>query len=421
MKKKILIILGSGLFLVLVLLSSIYIFSFRLNGNSKIEVSYGDTYKDLGYKANILFISFNKLVESKGNVDTNKLGTYKIIYKLPFKTLIREVTVVDKEKPIITLNDNETIELIVNNDYTELGATACDNVDGDLSNEVIIENNIDNKKIGEYQVTYKVKDKSNNESQVIRTVKVIDNIAPSINLKGSKKITVKVNGSYDEDGYTAIDNYDGDITSNVKVERNVDYSKSGTYYIKYSCSDSSSNYKEVYRTIEVIDSIDMTYIKGILLVNKKYHLPSNYNPGVNSEAYKALTRLQSDAKNNGFSMPLISGFRSYTDQKYLFNSYVKKDGLEKASTYSARPGESEHQTGLAFDVGEISDYFGNTNAGIWLAENAHKYGFIIRYLKGKESITGYKYEPWHIRYVGENAATEIYNAGITLEEYLKVA
>ena len=289
----------------------------------------------------------------------------------------------------------------------------------DLTEKVEIENNINSNIIGEYQVIYKVKDKSLNEETKIRIVKVVDKVAPVISLKGNNKITIKVNESYNDEGFIALDNVDKDITSKVEVETNIDYSHLGTYYIKYSCLDSSLNYTEVFRTIEVIENIDITYINGILLVNKKYHLPRDYNPGVNSEAYNALLSLQNDALNNGYALPLLSGFRSYETQKYLFNDYASRNGVELANTFSARPGESEHQTGLAFDIGEISDDFGNTNAGIWLAENAHRYGFIIRYLKGKESITGYKYEPWHIRYVG-SVATDIYNLGITLEEYLGV-
>lgn len=419
MKKRIFMILGSGLFLVLVLLLSLYTFSFRLNGKRKIEVSYGDTYKDLGYKANIFSISLSNLVKTKNNVDTTKIGVYKVIYELPFKTLIREVKVVDNESPIISLNGDEVVEINVNNEYNELGVIVSDNVDNDLQDKVEITNNIDNNKIGEYQVSYKVKDKSNNVSEKIRTVRVVDSISPVISLKGSKKIIVKVNESYQDDGYSAIDNYDGDLTKKVKVENNVNFKKIGTQNIKYSVIDSSNNYTEVFRTIEVIENINITYIKGILLVNKKYHLPADYNPGVNSEAYSALKKLQTDARNNGFDMPLLSGFRSYETQKNLFNSYAARSGYEKANTFSALPGQSEHQTGLAFDVGEINDYFGDKPAGIWLKENAHKYGFIIRYLKGKESITGYKYEPWHIRYVG-NVAEEIYKKGITLEEYLGV-
>ena len=421
MKKRLFIIIGSGLFITLVFLGSLYIFSFRLNGNKRIELAYGSEYKELGFKASILSLSFSKYVKVKGSVDSNKLGKYIITYELPFKKLLREIVVVDKEKPNLELSGDKEIVLSIGSDYLEFGFSANDNYDGELTDKVEITSNIDKDKIGEYKVNYLVKDSSNNKTEIERIVKVVDNIAPVINLKGSKNITVKVNGNYSEDGYTAIDNLDGDITSNVKVTRNVDFNKIGTYEIIYEVSDSNNNITREKRIINVIENIEITYIKGILLVNKKYHLPANYNPGVNKEAYEALKRLQNDASNAGYGLPLLSGFRSYNDQKYLFNSYVAKDGEALASTYSARPGQSEHQTGLAFDIGKISDSFGDTPSGIWLRDNAHKYGFIIRYLKGKESITGYKYEPWHVRYVGENAATEIYNMGVTLEEYLGVA
>ena len=170
----------------------------------------------------------------------------------------------------------------------------------------------------------------------------------------------------------------------------------------------------------IVSSDSPTYINGILIVNKKYSLPSTYNPGVDPEAGNALSNLQTGAANAGYSMPLLSGFRSYSTQKVLYNSYVQTDGVEAADTYSARPGHSEHQTGLAFDVGNIDYGYGDTDAGRWLNDHAHEYGFIIRYLKGKESITGYVYEPWHIRYVGVNVASEIHARGITLEEYLGV-
>ena len=167
-------------------------------------------------------------------------------------------------------------------------------------------------------------------------------------------------------------------------------------------------------------TIKLPYVKGILLVNKKYHLPSNYNPGVNSTAYQALEKMQNEARSLGYNLSMVSGFRSYQTQQAIYNRNVLLDGEELANTYSAKPGESEHQSGLAFDVGAIDDNFGETPQGKWLYENCHKYGFILRYLKGKEDITGYKYEPWHIRYVGVDVATKIYQQGITLEEYLEV-
>lgn len=165
---------------------------------------------------------------------------------------------------------------------------------------------------------------------------------------------------------------------------------------------------------------NLTYINGILVVNKKYSVPSTYSPGINPTAYNAYIALKNAANAAGFNMPLISGYRSYQTQTNLYNSYVAQYGESIANTFSAKPGQSEHQTGLAFDVGSIDNNYGNTSAGIWLAQNAHKYGFIIRYPKGKESITGYQYEPWHIRYLGTSVATDIYNKGVCLEEYLGI-
>lgn len=169
------------------------------------------------------------------------------------------------------------------------------------------------------------------------------------------------------------------------------------------------------------DTVKPTYINGVLLVNKDYALPRDYGNGENEVAYQALTKLQQGAWQAGYSMPLMSGFRSFETQEELYNDYVAVDGVEKADTYSAWPGHSEHQTGLAFDVGWVDLQFANTGAGQWLARHAHEYGFIIRYPKDKESVTGYQYEPWHIRYLGVDLATKVYESGLCLEEYLGVA
>ena len=117
---------------------------------------------------------------------------------------------------------------------------------------------------------------------------------------------------------------------------------------------------------------------------------------------------------------MSSAFRSYDYQNTLYNNYVSWYGKEQADTFSARAGYSEHQTGLAIDVNTIDDSFAYTPEAVWLAQHAHEYGFIIRYPKGKESITGYQYEPWHIRYLGIETATAVYNSGLTLEEYLGI-
>ncbi len=170
--------------------------------------------------------------------------------------------------------------------------------------------------------------------------------------------------------------------------------------------------------IEVIDGI--SYVDGILIANKTYALPSSYDPGTDSEAYAALGEMEEAAAADGIVLYLQSGYRSYDTQAAIYNNYVSMDGKAEADRYSARPGHSEHQTGLAFDLNDLNESFGDTPEGKWLAANCYRYGFIIRYPKGKEHITGYMYEPWHVRYLGREVAEKVYNSGLTLEEYLGI-
>lgn len=316
-------------------------------------------------------------------------------------------------KPI---GKNETIE--VNTKYKDKGAK----VNGS-KNKYKISGNVNTNKIGSYIINYKITHLKTTKVAK-RKVTVIDTTPPEITLTG-ETIEIYQNEDYKEPGFSATDNYDKDITSKVKINNNIDKTKTGEYIITYSVKDSSKNKTEVTRKVIVKERIKtengLTYINGILIVNKKYSLPANYNPGVDKTADDALKQLQQKASSEGFSIPLLSGFRSYSRQQTLYNNYVARDGQKLADTYSARPGHSEHQTGLAFDVGKLDNNYGETAAGKWLKDNAHKYGFIIRYLKGKEDITGYQYEPWHIRYVGVDHATKIHEQGITLEEYLNIS
>jgi zinc D-Ala-D-Ala carboxypeptidase len=179
-----------------------------------------------------------------------------------------------------------------------------------------------------------------------------------------------------------------------------------------------------------------------VLVNKQNKLPNDYEPidlvtagipfifigdspkrKMREEAAVAIEKLFAGAAQEGIKLLGVSAYRSLATQDALFNYYVDRDGYEEAITYSAQPRTSEHETGLAIDVtgGDgkcpAEDCFGSTLEAKWLAENAASYGFIIRYPKGKEDITGYQYEPWHLRYVGKSIAKEIMGRGITLEEY----
>ena len=163
-------------------------------------------------------------------------------------------------------------------------------------------------------------------------------------------------------------------------------------------------------------------IKGkyddIIIANKKYPLSPSYNPGEDATAKAAFVRLRNDMINQGFNVGhAYSGFRSYDTQKTLYQNYANRDGYAAADRYSARAGYSEHQTGLAYDLTDRSgNLLGDKTATDWLNNNAYKYGFVVRYQPGKESVTGYMPEAWHIRYIGKEAK-EVYESGKSLEEY----
>ena len=169
------------------------------------------------------------------------------------------------------------------------------------------------------------------------------------------------------------------------------------------------------------DTVSPTYINGILIVNKSYPLPSTYGPGdLTDECASAFEEMREAAAEQGLELYVSSGFRSYELQSSLYQRYCDNDGQEAADTYSARPGHSEHQTGLAIDLNTITSDFAYTAEGQWVAEHCWEYGFILRYPADKVDITGYMYEPWHIRYLGKATAKAVYESGLCLEEYLGV-
>lgn len=179
-----------------------------------------------------------------------------------------------------------------------------------------------------------------------------------------------------------------------------------------------------------------------VLVNKDYDLSMYYVPDdlvepdvpfnfdeedekryLRSEAARALEKMFAAADEDGHYLEAVSGYRSYGRQQLLFRNNLRRNGLEYTSLYSAMPGRSEHQTGWAMDItcnavdNKLSTKFGETEEGKWVAQNCYKFGFIIRYPEGKEDITGYAYEPWHLRYVGYNLARFLYDNDITLDQY----
>ena len=192
----------------------------------------------------------------------------------------------------------------------------------------------------------------------------------------------------------------------------------GRYYVDGSGlwnSNSDSNTKVTNKGLYY--SVQGKYDE-ILVVNKHYPLSKDYNPGENPTAKAAFLKLIAQMQKEGYAVSNnYSGFRSYGTQAQLYQSYVNREGQAAADRYSARPGYSEHQTGLAFDViGTNGHLVEDESAAQWLLDHAADYGFVVRYLKGKESVTGYMHEEWHLRYVGKEAK-EIAASGLTLEEY----
>ena len=181
------------------------------------------------------------------------------------------------------------------------------------------------------------------------------------------------------------------------------------------------------------------YVGGYLIANKTYLLAKDWEPKntykkitpsmdgfcrecIDKEAYKAWSEMRSDASALGLNLWIQSGYRGYYYQQDLYNGYVKRKGKEAADKSSARPGASEHQTGLAFDLNTITNSFKDTKEGKWINNNCYLYGYIIRYPEGKTNETGYIYEPWHIRYVGKELAKKLYNDGawLTMEDYFGI-
>jgi D-alanyl-D-alanine carboxypeptidase len=206
--------------------------------------------------------------------------------------------------------------------------------------------------------------------------------------------------------------------------------------------DTKAENNEAKLTKDKVDNIAQKDYR-LLLVNKNYPLDSTFKPNelvppnvkrigsvslenrkMSIEAAKALESMFFDAKKDKINLILVSAYRSYESQADVYERKVETDGATEASKYVAKEGSSEHQTGLAVDVNsspyyDLAEDFEKTKEGKWVADNAHKYGFVIRYLKGKSDITGYNYEPWHLRYVGTDAAKYMFDNNLCLEEYVQ--
>ena len=229
------------------------------------------------------------------------------------------------------------------------------------------------------------------------------------------------------------------------IQNSIDYFNNNYIdrYISYKENNKGLDTKQVIKNVNMnLDKVPYEYrvpAKNLntekVLVNKYYYLEETYEPNnleeidrkyalsnmkMVSYAKEAFEKLSQDAKKENLNIIAMSTYRSYNYQVNLYNKYKRQDGEEKADTYSGRPGQSEHQTGLAVDVYNKEQNYTNferTEEFKWMQEHAHEYGFILRFPKGKENETGYTYESWHYRYVGIEAATYIHNSNISFEEY----
>lgn len=339
----------------------------KVDITDNIEVSIHSEIYNTQY---INHVENGTLVSSKELVDTSALGKHNV--DLLFKddngkehVYTYSINVVDKEAPVLVFNKEIKTEYGVKVDLLKT-VSVSDNSLEDIN--IIVDGEYNFNKDGSYKLYYVAKDSSGNEAREEFTLIV------------SPKKVVSSNNVVADKTFTTSKGFSG-------------YTKNG-----------------------------ITYIDGVMVVNKTYSLPSNYAPGLLAKTKEAFNQMQAASKLEGLNIYLSSGFRSYSTQNNLYNKYVNRDGKVKADTYSARPGHSEHQSGLAFDVNQINDTFNDTAEAKWLSNNCYKYGFILRYPKGKTNETGYKYESWHFRYVGVDLATKLYNNGdwITLEDYFGI-
>ena len=327
----------------------------------------------------------------------------------------------------IILKKGEEFSFIHNIDINEIS----DSIEIKIDNEEIIESN-DNlgiKASGVGQANLSI---INNKGKVLKNIVVkVKPIPTDIEInktnfiiqKGkTESIEVKVlpdNLENKKVKYTSSDEKIATIDENGTIKG----ISSGKVVISVETEETPTIIKNInirVISIEVKDN-GATYVDDILIVNKKYHLPAAYNLGVDKTAKEKFEQMRKAALKDNIGLRIVSSYRSYNTQAAIYNKNLNLHGERIANRFSAKPGQSEHQTGLAFDINQANRSFVGTKEAKWLQENCYKYGFIIRYPSGKESVTGYVYEPWHIRYVGEDVAKEIFESGLCLEEYLGIA
>ena len=250
------------------------------------------------------------------------------------------------------------------------------------------------------------------------------------NKLSTDSINIIINNTYIKDLNTIInlsyfkeDNLDRYLkylnTSAKDLETSITYVNIGLDNDYYTNVINIDNQDDLAVLVNKYHKLSNDYVPSDLeKINSKYQWLGRSNE-LRKDAREAFEKMCEAATKDNIYIYAGSGYRSYQTQLYLYNTYVKRDGFKAAETYSARASYSEHQTGLAMDIANKSGFISkNDKEYDWLVKNSYKYGFILRYPEGKENITGYMYEEWHYRYLGTTLAKEVYDSGLTYDEYL---
>ena len=318
MKKAVRII-----FLVIFLIPIIYfiydflfVYHLKMNGKEEITIDVNSNYQELGATLKYRGKEKNDYVIDS-NLDTKKVGSYYVKYKKGKKTVTRKVNVKDLDNPSIELLGDSIINLTYNNEYVEPGYKANDNYDGDITDKVIVNNTINNKELGEYEVDYKVSDSNKNEIEVKRIIKVVDDVKPVIKIKSKENDYLILGKKIKLNDYTAKDNYDGDITNKVKINGKVNNKKQGVYKIKYSVKDSSDNETILEKIINVQEKNTLGI--PVLMYHWFYDDTKGEKPGnVNTHNYISKTELTKQVKylkENNYYFPSWKELIDYIDGK----------------------------------------------------------------------------------------------------------
>ncbi len=299
-----------------------------LNGDKNITLNINNSYIEYGAKAvdNIDGNITSNIIIS-GDINSSKIGKYMITYSIKDSSnneanTSREITIIDNISPIINLIREQNITLNLNENYIEYGAEAYDNIDGDISSNIIINGVVDTSKVAKYTITYNIKDSSGNEANTSREITIIDNISPAITLIKDSNITLEVNNNYIEYGAEANDNIDGNITSNIVITQDINISKIGRYIVTYSIKDSSGNEAKISREVNTIDNIAPTIT---LIGDEKISIENGTN--YNEEGAKA-----DDNYDKNLSIEIIGDVDTSKDGKYIIIYRVIDSSNNQAQT-----------------------------------------------------------------------------------------